>query len=315
MLYYDISENTPQSKLPKIVIDYGLPFEGLERLTGADFVIIPESSNYEKVTALQIAGKSLMEIAKELQINLLDVVKILEDKPNTIQNWLEVGAILVQRKSGFDFVQSMGSRLNDAICRMVACSKHQYQRVILVTGIFGNQNGKLTINGNLTQWDYSAYLGAISSIKYKGCCVEFVANDALILEWIKLQETSLLQYKRNEAKFVIPFMYYPPDLPALDDPLQLMLPVEDARLCMIHIPGWGEKKINTLHNYVQEVLQLEPGIHPSLLQLLTYATSYEIANHLKGVGKGLIKNARDYVGLKENEHLGISNENFTVQKG
>ena len=25
--------------------------------------------------------------------------------------------------------------------------------------------------------------------------------------------------------------------------------------------------------------------------------------------------ARDYVGLKENEHLGVSNENFTVQKG
>ena len=214
MLYYDISENTPQSKLPKTVIEYGLPFEELERLTGADFVVIPELTNYEKVTALQIAGKSLMDIAKELQINLLDVVKIIEDKPNTIQNWLQAGAILVQRKSGFDFVQSMGSRLNDAICRMVACSNHQYQRVILVTGQFNAVSEKLTINGNLTQWDYNAYLGAISSIKYKGCCVEFVLNDDLILDWIKLQETSLLHYKHNEAKFVIPFAYYPTDLPA-----------------------------------------------------------------------------------------------------
>lgn len=314
MIYFDVSENTPQSKLPKIVTDYGLPFENLEAITGADFVIIPELTNYEKVVQLQNSGKNLMEISKELQIGLSDVVKLLEDKSNVIQNWLEVGAILVQRKSGFDFVQSIGSRLNDAIARMTVNTKKQYQKVILVTGIFSEQNGKLAINGQLTQWSYNSYLGAISAIKYKGCCVEFVASDDLILEWIKLQEIELQHYKSNEAKFVIPFTYYPPDLPAIDDPLQLMLPVEDARLSMIHIPGWGEKKVNALHDYIQDVLQIELGNHPTLLQLLTYATSYETANHLKGVGKTLIKNARNYVGLSDGEYLWINQNNVTVQK-
>lgn len=312
MIYYELNEANSQSKLPKEVVDHGKPFEGLERITGADFMIIPENGNYEKAVELKEAGKNLMEIAKELQVSLTDLVKLTTEPECALHEWLFAGAILVQRKSSYDFVASMGNRLNDAIARMCSVTQKQYQKVILVTGMFGRQDNYLTINGKLTEWTHSSYQGAISSIKYKGATVEFLPDDTSILDWIKIQEAQMLKYKRETTQWVVPTVYYPPDLPELDDPLQLMIPVKDARLSMVSIPGWGSGKVNTLYEYVKQCLRVPE--HPSLLELLIYATAWETASCCKGIGKGLIKNAREYVGLKDGEYLFISNGNVTTQK-
>lgn len=312
MIYYDVSESRETSNLPQSVIDYGKPFPNLEKLTGADFIIIPELGNYEKAIALQEAGKNLMEIAKELELPLPDVISLVNDPESALHQWLFAGSVLVQRKSGLDFVASMGNRLNDAIARMVAVSQKQYQRVILVTGIFDKRSDLLTLNGNKTEWTWSSFQGAISAIKYKGALVEFVPTDNDILEWVKLQESQLLKYKRENIQWIVPTVYYPPDLPELDDPLQIMIPVQDARLSMVSIPGWGIGKVNSLYNYVKQCLGVPR--HPTLLELLIYATALETANHCKGIGKCLIGNAREYVGLADGEYLFISNGNVTVQK-
>jgi hypothetical protein len=312
MIYYELNEANSQSKLPKEVIDHGKQFEGLERISGADFMVIPENGNYENAIELKEAGKNLMEIAKELQVSLTDLIKLTTEPEYALHEWLFSGAILVQRKSGFDFVASMGSRLNEAIARMNQVAHKQYQRIILVTGIFDKNGDLLTINGNKTEWSWSSFQGAVSAIKYKGALVEFVPTDNDILEWVKVQESQLLKYKRETTQWVVPTVYYPPDLPELDDPLQLMIPVNDARLSMVSIPGWGIAKINSLYVYVKQCLGIPR--HPTLLELLIYATAWETANHLKGIGKGLIKNAREYVGLADGEYLFISNGNVTTQK-
>lgn len=312
MIYYDISESRENSNLPQNVIDYGKPFNNLEKLTGADFVIVPELGNYEKAIALQEVGKNLMEISKELELPLPDVIELINDQEAVIHNWLFSGAVLVQRKSGYDFVASMGSRLNEAIARMNQVSQKQYQRVVLVTGLFGRKNDWLTVNGRVTEWGWYSFSGAISAIKYKGALVEFVPSDDDILDWIKVQEMQLLKYKRESTQWIVPTVYYPPDFPELDDPLQLMIPVKDARLSIVSIDGWGISKVNSLYNYVKQTLELNR--HPTLYELLHYATSFETAKYIKGIGKALIQNARDYVGLADGEYIGIANGNVTVQK-
>lgn len=313
MIYYDISESRVTSNLPQAVIDYGVPFDNLEQVTGADFVIVPEKSNYELVQELLKQGKTLIEISKQLNIKLADAIKISsKDAETVLHEWLFAGAILVQRKSGHDFLNSMGTRLNDAIARMCEVSHKQYQRIILVTGTFEHQANLLVLNSKVTNYNWKTYLGALSSIKYKGACVEFVNEDADILDWIRLQEGQLLKYKRDNTKWVVPTVYYPPDLPELDDPLQLMRPVRDARLAIVNIPGWGVSKVNALYEYVKKALDTPL---PTLFDLLHYATSWETSNFVNGVGKGLIANARKFIGLGEGEYLWVGKGNVTVQKG
>lgn len=312
MIYYEPNEDLPQSKLPKSVIEYGNCFGGLEQMTGADFIIVPEIGNYEKITRMQQEGKNLVEISKELEMSLTDVVKISTSGEDEIIKHILSGALLVQRKSGYDFVQSIGSRVNDAIARMCEISHHQYQRVILVTGSFSKQDGFLVLNSKITNWTWESFIGSVTAIKYKGATVEFLPDDSCILDWIKLQESQLIKYKHEDTKWIVPQVYFPPDMPDIDDPLQLMRPVRDCRLSMIHIPGWGIDKVNALYQYVMKALNLTVG--PTLMQMIHYATSWETADHVKGVGKTLIKNARSYVGLKEGEYICVNQNNVTVQR-
>lgn len=311
MIYYDVSEQS--TKLPQNVIDYGKPFPELEQITGADFVIVPELSNYEKAIELQSANKSFVQIGKELKLSLSNVASLVNKNIETVlHEWLFAGAILVQRKSGYDFVNSIGPRLNHALGKMNEVAYKQYQRLVLVTGIFDENNELLILDGKQTNWQYWQYKMAESGVSCKGGCIELLPRDDLILRWIKLKENQLLRYKHNKTKWVVPTVYYPPDLPDMDDVLQLPIPVRDCRLAIINIPGWGIGKVNILYEYVKSTLNLQRN--PNLLEMLHYATSWETANHLKGVGKGLIKNARSYVGLQDGEYLGVSKSNMSVQK-
>lgn len=315
MIYYELNEDVhPKSKLPKELIDKGDLFPDLEKITGADFMIVPEQSNYERVKALRKDDKSYFKIAELLNLELEKVIALDNKDTETILfEWLFAGAILVQRKSGFDFLNSMGNRLNHSISLMCEAAQKAHQRIVLVTGIFTHKDDMLYLDSVPTNYKWSSFVGALSSIKYKGCCVEFLPTDEDILYWVEIQESQLLKYKRQNTKWIVPTVYYPPDMPELDDPLQLMRPVRDARLAMVNIPGWGSRKVNTLQEYVQKCLELQLA-SPSLYQLLHYATSWETAKHCKGIGKVLIKNARDYVGLAEGDFLGIGKGNVTVQR-
>jgi hypothetical protein len=313
VIYYDISEAREYSSLPQNVVDYGLQFDNLEKITGADFVVLPEKSDFELVQELIGKGKNFAQIQKQLGINLQDVVKLATKDPETVlHEWLFAGALLVQRKSGFDFLNSMGPRLNESIAKMCEVGQKQRQRIVLAVGTFENKNGNLILNGKPTNYKYVSFLSAESSIKYKGACIDFVSSDDDILNWIEIQQKQLMKYKRESIKWIVSPVYYPPDAPELDDPLQLMRVVRDARLAMVNVPGWGSGKVNRLYKYTQDCLNIARD--PTLLELLKYATSWETAKHCKGIGKTLISNARKYVGL-EDGFLSVSDANITVQKG
>lgn len=315
MIYYELNEDVhPNSKLPKEVIEKGELFPGLEQITGADFMIVPEQSNYEKVKALRKDDRSYFKIAELLNLELEKVIALdNKDIETVLFEWLLAGAVLVQRKSGFDFLNSMGDRLNHSISLMCEVAQKAHQRIVLVTGTFTHKNNDiLYLDGVPTNYKWSSFVGALSSIKFKGCCAEFQPSDEDVSYWIQTQEKQLLKYKRENTKWIVKTVYYPPDMPELDDPLQLMRPVRDARLAMVNIPGWGSHKVNILQEYVQKCLKLQLA-SPSLYHLLHYATSPETAKYCNGIGRVLIKNARDYVGLADGEFLGVGKNNVTVQ--
>ena len=312
MIYYEPNEALEQSKLPQTVIERGVEMPGLEESTGADLLIVPEDSDYEKAVIMQSNGKSLMDISKSLDIKLPDLINLINSPLDyAIPQWLFAGAILVQRKSGYDFVQSMGARLNDSIAKMCGAAPSFHQRVILVTGVFSKQGDMLVLDGKITNWKYNSFSGAKSSIWKKGAVVEFEANDDCILDWIRTQEKQLLSYKHEDTKWIVSPVYFPPDLPSLDDPLQLVRPVTDGRLSIINIPGWGVEKVNALWEYVKKCLNKNTV---SLFEMLSYATADSTAKHLKGVGGKLIENARNYVGLQKGEYLCVNQNNVIVQK-
>jgi hypothetical protein len=348
MIYHAISEANPQSKLPDNVIEYGKKFDALEEHTGADFVIVPEKSNYEKVQELLEQGlnysqivdkmklsisdavelakydselrltvtakkKSYSDIAKEKSLTLAQVASLANRNMDSVLfEWLYAGAVLVQRKSGYDFLQSIGPRVNDSIAKMVDVTQNYWQRIILITGIFSEKDDFVELDGRKTNWTWVSYLGCLNRIWQRGALTFFLPRDDLILQWIQSTEQQFLDCKRDGKKWVVSPVYYPPDKPDLNDPLQLLQPVRDARLSLVNVPGWGTTKINTLHAHVKKSLNL---LHrePNLFELLQYATSEETAQYCKGIGSTLIANAREYVGLQENEYLWKHNNNVTVQ--
>ena len=314
MIYYDVTEANPRSKLPQDCIEYGEKFDNLEQITGCDFVILPEKSNYEEVQALLKIEMTFVKIAEALNLSLMDVINLSnKDAEKVLHEWLFAGAILVQRKSGHDFLNSLGPRLNNSIAKMCEVAPKQHQRMILVTGVFSKKGDDLTLNGKRTSYKYAQYRSAKEAVYKKGACISFEPTDKDILDWIKCQEKQLLKYKHTDLKWIVSPVYYAPDVPDMDDPLQLMKPVRDARRSIINIPGWGINKVNSLQEYVKDVLQID--YRPSLFSLLQYATSPETAKHLKGIGTGLIDNARKYVGLADSEYLWKTHGNITVQKG
>lgn len=310
MIYYDITEARKKSLLPQAVIDYGQPYPNFEALTGADFIIIPELSLADKIRLCDT--KLISEIAKELGLPIKDIVLNRKDTETILMEYLFAGCVLVQRKSGMDFVNSFTSeRLNESLAKMNETTHKQYQRLILVTGQFGEQDGLLTLNNKLTNYQYWTFKMAESSIWLKGGCVEFLPNDNLILEWIKYKEKQLYRYKREGTKWVISTAYYPPDLPDLDDLLQLPIVVRDARKTLVTIPGVGTDRANKLWFYLWN---LNNNIPPTCLELLHYATSWETAKHVDGWGAGTIKKCRDWLGLQGDEYLCKGNNNVTVQR-
>lgn len=310
MIYYDATEARDKTKLPQNVIDYGKPYPNFEQLTGADFILIPELSLADKIRLR--GNKSIPEIAKELEVSIKDVALNHKANETILMEYLFAGCILVQRKSGMDFVNSFTSeRLNNSLARMNEVTHNQYQRLILVIGKFDERDGLLILNGRQTNYQYWTFKMAESSVWLKGGCVDTLPRDDMILDWVKCKERQLFRYKREGTKWIVSTVYYPEDLPDLDDPLQLPMVVRDGRKTLVTVPGVGTDRANKLFFYLRE---LNNDVSPTTLQLLHYATSWETAKHVDGWGKGTIKKCRDWLGLGEGEYLCKSKNNVTTQK-
>ena len=99
--YFDPDEREFISALPETSLKI-FPFPGLEAMTGADFLVTPSSH--------PCTSESL------------------------IRFHLSRGAVLINRKSGLDFISSIGSRIKETVCRMVEFGARPDQCAIVSSG-------------------------------------------------------------------------------------------------------------------------------------------------------------------------------------
>jgi len=309
-IYYDGSESREGTRLPKDVIEYGRSYPRLEQLTGADFIIFPEYSIADRAKS----QKPLPIIANELNVTIPEIVKLRQKSSDDVLiEYALSGALLVQRKSGMDLLNSLGERMNGAIAKMIPNTYCNGQRILLYTGVYTEaKNGQLKLNGHTTNYKWWSFQCALDKFQDRGGVTTNLNSDSQILQWIKHREIHLKEYQHKDIKWIFSDVYYPPDLPFETDELQIPRKVSDARLILAQLPGMGPETVNSLWFYVQDVIGL--GRVPTLLEVLQYATSYETAKNVKGYGKKRVTLNRRNIGLPDGHYLAMAQHNITIQK-
>ena len=304
-LFYDGSESRSGSLLPESVVEYGYRWNRVEAETGGDFVVAPGLSVTHKAILMSRKMTSV-QIAKALGISITEVVKLQsteDDMDSVLYEYLYLGSVVVQRKSGSDLIASVqGSRLEEALSRMNRAVPYRSQRMLLYTGKFGEKDGYVTLDDRVTGLKYMAFVMALTAWCNRGGTIVHLESDAMILEWIQLLEKQLESYRHTSTKYVYSETYFPSDMPDVYDLLQLPIEVIDWRKTMVTFPGLGPDRVNALRNHLEE----EYG-KAILWNALQVATS-QSAKSISGWGPKSIKNVRAWLGIPDGYELVLQPE-------
>lgn len=252
----DPTEIRPGSRLPDM--PGAVLAAGLEAATGADMML--------SVYAAPVASPAL------------------------IQTHVAHGAILVQRKSGDDYINSMGARLNDSLSRMWETGAPQCRKVLLIVGaLSADASGLAVWNGRLMDRSYLSVLGAASRWHDRGGVVEWLASDDIIPAWCEMKLAHLAEYygPGGEMKHFYPDIEL--RLPDLNDPLQMPVKVRDGRITLVTLPGIGEK-------LASELWAWGDGNLAYILDALTTTQTLHRLDRPRGIGPGTIAAIRRHFG-------------------
>ena len=249
MIYADPSETRKGTVLPKIPGMKTIPF--LEELTGADFLIT--------VSQMPVTTRFL----------------VLEH--------IKQGALLVQRKSGNDLLQSIGGRMTHSLGKMVATRAKQSQCVLLFIGYMSS----FREDGG----DYWKVVNSVSKWNNRGGTFESILNHEMLEKWFISKEKHLLEYKTNPIKYVYPEK---PEITALDSALQIPYAVNDGRITLATLPFIGPKRAN----------ELWKQFHGRLSTILCWLSNPNAKalfpnGEVKGVSKGIVSASRKWLGLDD----------------
>jgi hypothetical protein len=300
-LFYDKSEIRSGTKLPQDVIDYGYVWKGVEAETGGDLVITPGLSLTHK--AMIMSEKlGVIETSKRLGVSVPDVVKMSRAKDSDLDEllyeYLYLGAVIVQRKSGNDLLDSLqGPRLEESLARMNRAVPYRAQRVLLYTGVFSEDDGYVVLDGRKTKLKYMSFVMALTAWCNRGGTAINLASDSLILQWIELLEKQLESYRHTSTKDVYPEVYFPPDMPDENNPFQIPVEVRDWRKTMVTFPGLGPDRVNALKEYLDNDMD-----GATLWNALQIAVG-ESAEKIHGWGPKSIENVRNWLGVPERYNL------------
>jgi hypothetical protein len=264
MIGIDATEARVNSRLPSL--PGAVVLDSLEALTGADILI----------SALQAPATT----------------------ETLLRRHIAAGALLVQRKSGLDLVNSMGEVMNYSLARMWQAGGRQGQNVLLFSGVLSmDASGAAVVDGHTCTSSYWNVVGALGRWNDRGGVVERVDSDSLIPQWCAMRLKAVEEYAKpgGGIKSVYPPTDYPPDLPAQHDPLQLPIPVRDGRLVLAQLAGIGPK--------LADEIWLASGKNLGFsLTILTDRGSPDWCK-LKGIGVKIIDNIRRQLGLEDTQRL------------
>lgn len=260
MIYLDPSETSSSTRLPKSVIDQAKTLTGLERATGADFLItvndiaIPQRGFSCDLEAIQFIADcdpesaAPDEIAELIGVTLPDVLAV-RSAADAIHH-----GILVQRKSGGDFVSSIPN-LRDIRNRML---RWTWRSWLIVTGEFDVHNGHIVVDGHETMTSPESVHGAIDAWRMDGGQVDVLASDGEIGEWVSgmLGKLRVMEEKAGDDGRV---RRYRRPIPDRDD--------DEARALAIlaTLKGVGEGGARKLLDYYETLAgALEACLDPSI---------------------------------------------------
>lgn len=219
--------------------------------------------------------------------------------PALLQKHIDAGAVLVQHKDTSDLVSSLGERLDDSIARMCSVAHRQYQRVLLSVGMFSDNKGDLIVNGHNSGVKWVQYMGAMEKWNARGGVVSNVDRANLIPAWCELKLKHLQEMRDSPVKMVYQRERMPddPPLPMEDDPLQLCIPVRDARNALVNIPDVGPKLVEWLW-------RVTDGNFGHALTLLTHPEAAKVFDDKpRNLGTALIEKCRTYFGLSHPNYI------------
>jgi len=159
-LWYDPTEARQGSKLPSNVISAGISLPKLEAETGADFLISPLTG--PPLGQLNKPGREILRVHCQ-------------------------AGILVQRKSGMDFMSSIGKLMR------IQWRMQQWGRAwLLVTGNIGcGKNGLAYMDGRRSHVSYQQAMGALDYWQLRGGGVTVLRRDGLVekVDWVDVRES------------------------------------------------------------------------------------------------------------------------------
>lgn len=284
MIYLDNSETRNTSSLP--IISGAVTCSELESICGADILISP--------------------------------LKMPCTTTALIHKHIAAGALLVQRKSGGDLPHSIGSRILSSLARMRSTGAHQWQCILLSTGIFipntatGNvwvgklaeQNGQPSILWQEVKWAYKALATELRRYTLRGGTYIPLTCDEEIPGWCKQAEADLIALRKDNCKELWPDAKdYPPDPPLDNDVLQELRPVTDGRTVIASLKGVGPVRANALWDaikcYKRDSAYPEPTIGEALLWASAQDPKIYKLPHVQGWGKGTRFAVRRQLGLMD----------------
>jgi len=288
-----IQDNTENRQSSRFHLD--VPQADIEALTGADFLVSPEE--------FPAACEGL------------------------IRRHIEAGAMLVQRKSLRDFVESTygDGSIKHSLARMHAIGAEWWQCCVLASGVFMpdvktgkvkvgtptlRNNGSVTFRWQDTTVQYKAFVSAKRRFHLRGGWLDIVSCDDEIPGWLTNCEHDLKLLKDQGPEQLYPGLEkFPPET---CDPFQEVEEITDARTVLAALHGIGKMRAGALWDAVKrnnEEYSPNTDPTPSLGQLLMWATMEDPAYYkLPDVplwGKGTRAAVRKQIPLCDGQDLQI----------
>jgi len=258
MIGYDPTESRTGTRLPDAVIESGTEIQGLEPATGADLIISAVPIPTSIPDPIPVPCKRALEYAARQ------------------------GAVLVQRKSGGDFLSSIPD-LGGILHRMNEWAP--MGRWLLVTRL-GEAMEDASNRG--TGWSPESIAGAILRWKLRGGNVEILPTDDDIPQWISFMHRTIqdIGQKGRIALVTEPLVAWEPVDVTVKRPL-------DWETTGSAFPkGWGAKARERVWQSLYQ-----DGLPPTLMNAIIRVCQGEVK--IPGIGPKSTESLQEWVGWDE----------------
>jgi hypothetical protein len=259
MIFHEPSEGMVKTRLPASFFSHSVPVINLERWTGADVLISPyDISLPDKLSTPDLIPPHRIALEKHCK-----------------------AGILIQRKSGNDFVSSI-PKLAEIQARMNEWSDNPW---LLVTDITEGEERFYMDGMPISGWSWAAISGAIDAWMDRGGSYRILPTGNIVTQWVLRREAKCKEWLEEPERVL-----------AHKVPRQ-MVKIEDATWFNTKDAwprGVGAKALRALAVYIAE----EWSKPPTLANAISLACSDEATN-IKGWGKKTVANVRTWYGVVE----------------